>query len=344
MKKLYTLILFICASLFATAQTTFTISSADSQTKNGITISFDKAAGSTGPTVYNDQLRLYASNTIVVTGSNITSISLYFTKQGSKAYATLSADKGKLTSGGTSESNSDVKCDTWTGNSTGATFTLGSTGQRIITKIEVFTDGEGPGTGGGNIDDEVTFTNIDYAEASIEDGQWQLLITNDKLEYPWFTYFFEGEVGKISGTYKFDASPANTSYGIFWLTDDEEEEYQFIMDGTLIIAHIGTDFETELPVYRYIYEGTGEDGITYKFTSTIPTYLSIYEAGETEEDDGNFIDIESEDPIVSDPIASIGSITTSEAAIKDGKRIENGRILIKHGNHCYSIKGQRIRK
>lgn len=152
MKKIFTMICAMAVSLSAMAVTfTFTSASSVSQTVDGITVSISKASGNNEP-FFSDkgELRLYASNTITVSGADLTSMSLTFSKQGSKAYASLSASTGSLVSGGESTSNTDLKTDTWTGNAKSVTFTLGSTGQRIITKLVVNGDGSEGGDGPGD--------------------------------------------------------------------------------------------------------------------------------------------------------------------------------------------------
>lgn len=123
--------------------TTFTFTSeADmSQTKDGFTVTLGKGSGNNDPAVYNGAIRMYANNTITVSGNGITNIHLSFSKQGSKEYATLTASVGNLVSGGVSASNEDVKTDVWTGSAESVTFTLGASGQRIITQLVINGDG-----------------------------------------------------------------------------------------------------------------------------------------------------------------------------------------------------------
>ncbi len=133
----------------AMAATTFTFTSPDSQTQDGITVSFAKGNGDTAPT-WNEsyaELRLYASNTITVSGADLSRIDITFSKQGSKGYADLTANCGTLTSAGASESRDDKKTDTWTGNASSVVFTLGASGQRVIYTITV--NGEGGNTNPG---------------------------------------------------------------------------------------------------------------------------------------------------------------------------------------------------
>lgn len=139
MKKICIVLLAMVAYASAMATTfTFTSSSDVSQTKDGITVTLSKASGNNDPFFSSsEEMRLYAHNTITVKGSSLTSISLTFSKQGSKDYASLSASPGTLASGGTSTSATDFKTDLWTGSAPQVTFTLGSSGQRIITQIVV---------------------------------------------------------------------------------------------------------------------------------------------------------------------------------------------------------------
>lgn len=173
MKRIFTLIVSVasCLSLIAT---TFNFSSSvESQTIDGITVTLAKGDGNNAPAVYSDNVRLYASNTITISGANLEKIMLSFTKQGTKDYASLTASTGSLASGGASSSNDDVKTDTWTGKASSVTFTLGSTGQRILKQIIVNGDGSetpsNPGEGDG--DDNQGSTSLDpnykYAEPTV---------------------------------------------------------------------------------------------------------------------------------------------------------------------------------
>lgn len=137
MKKILTFFLAAATAVSAMA-TTFNFNSSESvnQTADGISVSISKGSGNNAPAYYSNGLRLYENNTITISGQNLSSISLSFAKQGSKAYAPLTASAGTLASGGTSTSETDIKTDIWTGNASTVTFTLG-TGQRLISKIVV---------------------------------------------------------------------------------------------------------------------------------------------------------------------------------------------------------------
>lgn len=131
------LLLFLLLQVLPLAAQTFTFESADSQTIDGVTVSFAKGSGNNAPTFYSNGLRLYNKNTITVSGAALTQISLVFSKQGSKAYADMSANAGSLVSGGASASETDLKVDVWTGSAASVVFTLGDSGQRLIKQIVV---------------------------------------------------------------------------------------------------------------------------------------------------------------------------------------------------------------
>lgn len=150
-------ILFLAAlfiALDSMAETAF-LYNADSheltQTNNGITVTIAQGSGASAPLwkeSYNEEynpsdMRLYSGNTITVSSSTaLTDIKMVFAKSAAnnKEYAKLSANVGNLVSGGTAESHSDWKVDSWTGNATSVTFTLTDTGQRRIYSLVV--DGE----------------------------------------------------------------------------------------------------------------------------------------------------------------------------------------------------------
>lgn len=144
MKHYFTLLCCALFAAFASAQT-FTFSSTDSQTIDGVTVTLDKASGASAPAYYETNgLRLYANNTITVSGANLTSIQLSCAKQGSKPYATLSANCGTLVSGGESASSDAPVIDSWTGSASSVTFTLGASGQRLLLQIVVNNAGGTP--------------------------------------------------------------------------------------------------------------------------------------------------------------------------------------------------------
>lgn len=150
MKKVLGLIIGILFAVSGMAETVFTFSSAAdmNQSKDGVTIAIAKGSGSTAPDYkvsYNtdylpSDMRLYLGNTITVSSDvALTNIQMVFAKScaSNKDYAGLSASTGTLTSGGTSESYSDWKIDSWTGNATQVVFTLTGKGQRQIERIVI---------------------------------------------------------------------------------------------------------------------------------------------------------------------------------------------------------------
>ena len=141
-KKLHLKSLLLIAALLVGSSsawaTDFTLSSANSVTKDGITISFAKGDGSTAPTWYDAGLRFYASNTITISvaSGNIAAVSFNWEKQGSKAFASVTADPG------TYSHPAAAGYGTWKGSSGGSTesvtFTLGSSGQLQLNTLSVF--------------------------------------------------------------------------------------------------------------------------------------------------------------------------------------------------------------
>lgn len=145
MKKFFSFFALVLLSMSIAAQT-FTPTSEADMTQDGVTVSFAKGSGNNDPFWGNNGLRLYANNTITISGTTITSVQLVFTKQGTKTYADLTASVGTLIGGGESTGADDQKTDTWTGSASSVTFTLGASGQRLIKQIIV------NGNPGGNPD------------------------------------------------------------------------------------------------------------------------------------------------------------------------------------------------
>lgn len=179
MKKIFSILAVVCFSMniFATA-TVFDFNSASclSQTADGFSVSLSQAGDkNTKPQFYNNEARMYANNTITISGEGLTKIEIIFTKQGTKGYAELNASTGTLTSGGTSTSNTDKKTDVWTGNANSVVFTLGASGQRIIRRVvinraegEVLPDeGNEGGQGGGSNGTDTLRLDYNYSEPTI---------------------------------------------------------------------------------------------------------------------------------------------------------------------------------
>ena len=136
MKKFFSI---FAALLFAGSMmaVTFTLSSADAVTVEGVTVTFAKGDGNNPPAWYDNGLRLYGNNTVTVSSeSAITAITFNWQQQGSKAFNTATASVGEYTH---PEAAGEGK---WTGSATSVTFTLGTTGQLLLNTFTV-TLGEG---------------------------------------------------------------------------------------------------------------------------------------------------------------------------------------------------------
>ena len=141
MKKMF-LLAALCCTISALAETEFTFSTdADmNQTKDGISLVIAVGTSQNTPTVTSDyetklpEMRLYAGNTITLSGTKLTNIQLVCAKSSAsnKAYTGLSANEGTLKSGGEAADKNDWKVDSWTGNASKVIFTLTGSGQRRI--------------------------------------------------------------------------------------------------------------------------------------------------------------------------------------------------------------------
>ncbi|MCR5050942.1 MAG: hypothetical protein K6A36_07665 [Paludibacteraceae bacterium] len=162
MKKIFSLsVVLLCLVMNVMATTAFDFNSKSclTQTKNGYSVTIEQAGeGNTKPQYYNDEARLYANNTITVSGEGITRIHIVFTKQGSKQYAELTTSVGELISGGISTSGTDKKTDTWEGSANSVVFKLGNKGQRIIKQLVI--NGDSTDINSGKTDKDTTITIV----------------------------------------------------------------------------------------------------------------------------------------------------------------------------------------
>ena len=151
MKKIFSLFAAVSMALSLYAETEFTFSTSEdmNQTKDNITLSIAQGNGQTAPTVTTDyqtgkpEMRVYAGNTVTLTGTNLTNIQLVCAKSSAsnKNYAEMSASTGTLVSGGEAADKDDWKVDQWTGSATQVVFTFsGSKGQRRIQRIVIAGD------------------------------------------------------------------------------------------------------------------------------------------------------------------------------------------------------------
>ena len=89
---------------------------------DGYKILIDKNTGTTAPLVYKDgMLRLYANNTMVVSGSRITKIVFSVASTSSKRYTTMACSTGSITP---AQASGDTQF-TWVGDAASVTFTVG---------------------------------------------------------------------------------------------------------------------------------------------------------------------------------------------------------------------------
>lgn len=126
-----------------TSEVSFTLSSADSVTKSGVTVTFDKGSGSSIPAWYDNGLRLYAKNTITFSSqTEMKKIEFDWEKQGTKTFATATASTGSYTH------PTSAGKGTWTGSTKSVVFTLGSeTAQLQLNTFKVTIVGSGGGSG-----------------------------------------------------------------------------------------------------------------------------------------------------------------------------------------------------
>ena len=118
----------------------FTLSSAESVTKDGVTVAFAKGSGSNAPAWYAAGLRLYASNTVTVSSSDtLTGITFNWEKQGSKAFASVTANVG------TYSHPSAAGEGVWSGSANEVVFTLGGSGQLQLNTLSATTGSEDHG-------------------------------------------------------------------------------------------------------------------------------------------------------------------------------------------------------
>ena len=163
--KLLTLLCILGIPMFSMASD-FTLSSANTVEQDGITISFAKGSGSNAPAWYQAGLRLYANNTITIssTGNNISGVTFNWEKQGSKAFATVTADPG------TYQHPSAAGQGVWSGSAKSITFTLGSSGQLQLNTLTVTLE-----TSGGESTKEANDLTLNATEKTfdLKDGDGQ---------------------------------------------------------------------------------------------------------------------------------------------------------------------------
>ncbi len=250
---------------------TFTFAGKDDleQSKSGISLTFAKGSGSSDPAWISNsnQLRVYANNTITVSGSEIKKIELTCgLGKTDKAYADMVADCGSLVSGGESSAVGEFKTDTWTGSANKVVFTIG-TGQREIKSIVVYTDGDTPTppTPSG----DVTITGLNYADA--------IFYADETYGDYWAFDFYKelDEEGYILAPYVYFVCNESTTSGTkiagawtaydsgYFATDDEESG--IYTDETTPVGSLTVTCVSK-GVYNFVGSFVGEDGKTYTWT------------------------------------------------------------------------------
>ena len=115
-----------------------TINSATSNTDGTVTVAISQASGASAPITGSYGVRLYANNTVTITCSSaITSLTIPWTKNPNKAFATVAADVG------TYVHPTEAGDGTWSGSATTIVLTVGSTGQVQFASLS-YTISSGP--------------------------------------------------------------------------------------------------------------------------------------------------------------------------------------------------------
>lgn len=123
----------------------------------GYTFDIEKAAGTTNPAINGEVVRLYADNTLKVSGDKLTKIVFTLASTGDNRYTTMACSTGSITP---VQAMGDTEF-TWVGDATEVTFTVGhdatlgsagasSRGQIHFSKLEIYGDDSvTPPAGGG---------------------------------------------------------------------------------------------------------------------------------------------------------------------------------------------------
>ena len=146
--------------------TKITLSSAKAVSNLDLTITFAKGSGSTAPTWYPAGLRLYAKNTITVKSNEkkITNFTFDWEKQGSKAFASATANVGDYSH------PTAAGQGIWIGSSDSITFTLGSGQLQLNTlsyELEASSSPSDPMTG-------ITIENDFKTKSYKQNSQWDV--------------------------------------------------------------------------------------------------------------------------------------------------------------------------
>ena len=117
------------------AEGSVTVSSASSNTDGVVTVAISQASGSSAPITGDYGVRLYANNTVTISAAdNITSLTIPWTKNPKKDFATVTADVGTYTH------PSAAGDGTWSGSAKTIVLTVG-TGQIQFNSVSYTTEG-----------------------------------------------------------------------------------------------------------------------------------------------------------------------------------------------------------
>lgn len=116
---------------------------ATSVTSNGVTVTCANTSG-TAPADQGDYIRLYANNTVTISSNskNIVAMTIGWSKNPNKTYASANANCGEYND--PSSSGSTVVYGNWSGSSKTIVFTIASSGQKQIHSVEVTFEAAGP--------------------------------------------------------------------------------------------------------------------------------------------------------------------------------------------------------
>ena len=214
-----------------------TFTSASAVTVDGITATPAIATGSNAPIFSSPNLRLYANNTLTVSSTvgKMTAISMTWTKNGSKTFATVTTNVGSYT-----HASSSGGTGSWTGNADSVVFSIGSSGQIQTTTISVTYTPDDPG---------VTYT-ISYNANGGTGSMESTTGANPAVAQCGFT----APTGKVFSTWNTAANGSGTSYApnatpgknlslyAIWIDAPSEVKLQNIGDGlpSAASAEIGT--------------------------------------------------------------------------------------------------------
>ena len=208
MKKFKLFFAYMLMSLFSIGQVWAASITVDANptTSGTFTISADKAGGSNAPIVTGGYVRLYANNTLTIStsgGANITAMTIAWTKNGSKAFATVSTETGSYTH------PSAAGNGTWTGSATEIVFTVGSSGQIQITSVDITVEEGGKTLSSIAVSGTPTTDTYDEGDAFNPAGL------------------------TVTGTYS-DNSQATISSGITWTACKTESGTYVVLDNAAV--------------------------------------------------------------------------------------------------------------